>query len=226
MSVLTERGNRLLSGSPPAGLRAEYARLRFVQLDDVTDAARLDAVMGDLLPRVLPYSMRTERPHQISTGLLRDGCRLERVDVTSSAGGTPSAAAEEAVRAAFSDTGLTAFVDELLAGALPFVAELVGRRLRYDRTFLQVYREGDFIAPHGDTQTSRRIMLHLPVTLGCRTALRVLRDGWMEPYYDEPGSLRVQGPGIWHEVLPVLRLDRATDPLRVVVTVRLPYSDE
>ncbi len=129
-----------------------------------------------------------------------------------------------AIHRAFDRHGLHAWAEELVGAALPGIEAVTGHRLRYDRVFLLAYRERDFIAPHGDTQTSQRIMVQFPVAFACRTAFRVLEDGWLEPYYDDLGALRIMGPGIWHDVLPVLRLDHR-EPERIVVTIRLPYAD-
>ncbi len=224
MTALSETGRRLVAAPATEDLRQEYERLRFLQLEGVTDGDRLDKIITEVYPRVVDHTVRVVKPHEISTGLLREGRRFGRIDTEDFAGGSSPAAAKAAVRTAFDESGLTGYVEELVAEVRPFVEDVVGRRLRYDRAFLLTYNEADFIAPHGDTQTSQRIMLQLSVTYGCRTALRVLRDGWMEPYYDNPGALRIHGPGIWHEVLPVLRLEPDVDPLRVLLTARLPYA--
>lgn len=203
-----------------------YSRLRFVQIEDFVRGDLLAAIMGDLMPQVRRYTLRVVRPHEVSTGMLREGRRFGRIDPAAFEGGDLGPEGQAAVQAAFDASGMTSYVAGLLTQSLPLVQEITKRKLRYDRTFLLTYGEADFIAPHGDTQTSRRIMLQMPVSTGCRTAMRVMRDGWMEPYYDNLGAFRIHGPGIWHEVPPVLRLDDDTEPERVLVTVRLPYADD
>jgi hypothetical protein len=51
----------------------------------------------------------------------------------------------------------------------------------------------------------------------------VLKNGYLEPFYDEPGCLRILGPGVWHDVLPVLRLLPDRDPLRVMVSMKFDF---
>jgi hypothetical protein len=224
-TALTQHGRQLIA-APASEARATYGRLRFVQFEDFVRGDLLEGAIADLLPAVRPHAVRLIRPHEIGTGVLHEGRRFDRIDPGPFAGGETSASSRAAVQAAFDRSGLSAFVASLMTEAMPFFEDVVERRLRYDRAFLLAYREGDFIAPHGDTQTSRRIMIQMPVTFGCRSAMRVMRDGWMEPYYDNIGALRIHGPGIWHEVLPVLRLDDARVPERILVTARLPYASD
>lgn len=226
MTALTHSARVLLAQPDRAELQKTYAELRFLQFGDFVAGDTLAALVRDLLPAVLPHAARIVRPHEIDVGLLRGGRRFWRIDPGAFEGGANSAEGAAAIAAAFERSGLAGFVREVVEATQPFVEEVVGHRLRYDRTFLLAYDEADFIAPHGDTQTSRRIMLQMPVPFACQTAMRVLRDGWMEPYYDHLGAFRVHGPGIWHEVLPVLRADPQRDPVRVLVTARLPYADD
>jgi hypothetical protein len=207
-------------------LAKTYEKLRFVQIEDYVNGELLAGIVRELMPEVRRHTLRVVRPPEVSAGMLRNGRRFGRIDPAPFEGGDLGPEGQAAVQAAFDASGLSGFVTELLAGSLPVVEEITGRKLRYDRTFLLTYGEADFIAPHGDTQTSRRVMLQLPVSIGCRRAMQVMRDGWMEPYYDNLGALRIHGPGIWHEVLPVLRLDDAVEPERVLVTARLPYADD
>ena len=207
-------------------LKNTYEELRFVQIEDFVNGELLAGIVRELMPQVRPHAIRVVRPPEVSTGVLRNGRRFGRIDPAPFEGGDLGPERRAIVRAAFDASGLSEFVAEMLAGSLPMVEAITGRKLRYDRTFLLTYGEADFIAPHGDTQTSRRVMLQMAVSTGCRTAMQVMRDGWMEPYYDNPGALRIHGPGIWHEVLPVLRLDDDLLPERVLVTARLPYADD
>lgn len=221
--MLTRNGRALLAEEARQA-RDTYRSLRFVQLEDFVRGDLLTETVRGLLPVLREHAVRVVKPPEVTTGFLRDGRRFERLDPGEFTGGEIPPAGRAAVQAAFDRGGLTAFVHELLAEAMPFFEDVAERRLRYDRTFLLSYREGDFIAPHGDTQTSRRVMIQMPVTFGCRSAMRVMRDGWMESYYDNPGALRIHGPGIWHEVLPVLRMADGPPPERILVTARLPYA--
>jgi len=227
--VLTVTGRNLVSSDADDGRRVlakTYEKLRFVQFEDFVNGERLAGIVRELMPEVRRHTIRIVRPPEVSTGTLRNGRRFGRIDPAPFEGGELSPQGRAAVQAAFDASGLSGFVTDLLAASLPIVEDITGRKLRYDRTFLLTYGEADFIAPHGDTQTSRRVMLQMPVSTGCRSAMQVMRDGWMEPYYDNLGALRIHGPGIWHEVLPVLRLDNGDEPERVLITARLPYADD
>jgi hypothetical protein len=222
--ILTASAREILAG-PVDELCASFAALQVVQLDDFVRAEVLRRIVGRVLPMVRPYAVRIERPHRLTPGTMVDGRRFWRIDDGPFAENKHTEADREAIHKAFDLSGLTAFAAGLFAAAQPTFEALTGRSLRYDRVFLLDYGEGDFIAPHGDTQTSRRILVQMPVTFNCRTAFRALRDGWMEPFYDDPGSLRLMGPGIWHDALPVLRMPGQGPPERVIVTLRLPYRE-
>jgi hypothetical protein len=223
LSALTPTGHDVVRRCDPS-LPSSYATEQFLQLDRFVSATWLAAIVERLLPSVRPLATRIVEPPEISPGSLQGGRRFGRIDTGpfEANRSTPQEAA--AIGHAFRRSGLDTFVDTLLDEITPFVEFVTSRSLHYDRTFLLHYQEGDFVGPHGDTQTSRRIMLQLPVTFGCRTAYRVLRGDWMEVVYDEPGSLRIVGPGVWHEVVPVLAADPSVPAERVVVTIRLPYS--
>jgi hypothetical protein len=214
------------SATSSSDARQTYRQLRFVQIDDFVRGDLLEEIIRVLMPQVRQHAVRIVRPHQVATGMIREGRRFDRIDPGSFEGNDASRPDAAAIREAFDRCGLTGFAEALLDEALPFFESVVERKLAYDRTFLLTYHEADFIAPHGDTQTSRRIMIQMPVTFGCRSAMRVMRDGWMEPYYDDLGALRIHGPGVWHEVLPVLRLAGGQQPERTLVTLRLPYAGD
>jgi hypothetical protein len=223
--VITASGRDMLA-RPADELRARFAALKIVQFDDFVRADVLSRIVRHMLLMVRKYAVRIERPHLVTPGSMVDGRRFWRIDGGPFAESWHTDADRAAIREAFDASGLNAFAACLLAAAQPTFEAVVGRPLRYDRVFLLDYGEGDFIAPHGDTQTSGRILAQMPVTFNCRTAFRALRAGWMEPFYDDPGSLRLMGPGIWHDALPVPRLPGEGAPERVVVTVRLPYREE
>ena len=39
-------------------------------------------------------------------------------------------------------------------------------------------------------------------------------------HYDDPGAMSVLGPRVWHDVPPLMRVDAATAPVRVTLTLR------
>jgi len=225
--ILAEQGAALVSrleGARVGELREIYRQLRFVQVDDMVRPDRLAEVARRAAELARPYTTRCERPHDVAPGSLAGGYRFDRIDWGAHAGSRHGEEDRAALRAVFDASGLSRFAGELAQAALPFLEAVVDRELSYDRVFLLVYREGDFIDPHGDSQVGQRLMVQMPACFGCRTALRILKDGYLEPFYDEPGCLRILGPGIWHDVLPILRLEPDRPPERVLVSLRFSYA--
>lgn len=223
--VVTATGYEILAGSA-AKFSETYAATSFVQLDGVVPASSLRTVVERAVRATQQYACQVVHPPEIGRGSFRDGKRFSRVDYGDHEHIPLSVAEKAAVREAFVASGLSQFIERLVEQWLPFVEDVAQHRLRFDRCFLLCYREGDLIAPHGDSQTSRRVMLQMPVTDGCRTVFRVLQDGWLRPFYDDPGTLRILGPGVWHDVPPVVASSPGASARRIVVTARLPYMDE
>lgn len=250
--LLSSHGAGLLEAGPSPELMDAYKKDLFLQVDDFIDESGLRGVLNRLLPEVRQHALRVSRPHKVSVGSLQGGRRLSRIDAGCrsrwvNGAAVPAAACSRcepgpggeaipeghtpedvsiAVKQAFGRSGLLDFCDSLAEQAIPWIEKLTGVTLDYDRCFLLTYGEGDFIAPHGDTATSRRILLQMPVPFGCDSAMRVMHDGWMELRYDRPGCIRIMGPGMWHEVLPVQRRPGGPDPERVLLTLRLPFAEE
>jgi hypothetical protein len=227
-AILTEQGMELVSdpaGARAGSLRETYQQLRFVQVDSMVRPDLFADVVARTLVLARPYATRREQPHRIASGALAGGFRFDRIDWGPHEGSRHSRRDREALQAAFDAGGLGPFATGLAHLLLPFLEAVTGRKLGYDRVFLLVYGEGDFIDPHGDAQTSPRLKVQIPVCFGCRSALRVLKDGFLEPFYDEPGCLRLVGAGIWHDVMPILRLEPERPPERVLVSMRFPYLD-
>lgn len=225
-SVLTDNGRRIASGmSSPrlAELRQSFETIRLVQLDDFVDAEIVATVLARTVEKVRMYALRDETPHKVEPGRLYGGARFSIVDWGSGEGSDHDQATREAIREGFSLGGLDDLCAAISHDVKPLVERITGEHLTYDRPLLFIYGEGDFIDPHGDSTTKRRVMVQLPVCFNCRNALRVLKNGYLEPFYDEPGCLRILGPGVWHDVLPVLRLMPDRDPLRVMVSMKFDF---
>lgn len=230
-AILTEFAEQLVAIEPGAKVevikntcRDTYQQLKFVQIDDFIQEGVLTRMIERVLPEARKYGIRKEIPHKISPGLLHDGNRYERIDWSPPpVEGELSEEQKQKLRAIFQAGGLDPFAKQLAALIQPFLEFIVGRKLRYDKVFLFVYREGDFRDPHGASSTSPRVLAQMPVSFASRGAIRVLKNGFLEPFVDEPGCLRLLGAGMWHDVPPVLRLYRDQAPLRVVVSLRFPF---
>lgn len=200
--------------------REQYQARRFAQMDRAIDGSQIRGALSRLLPIVRRYAEQSLRPPEGSGHAFNGGYRYERIDP-----GVPqsSFAREEDtfVRQAFEDSGLNRLVGELWDSTSESLNEIVGTRLALDRCFLLRYRERDYIAPHGDSQKNGRVLVQLPVPFNTVGVFRAMTGEWFEDFYDRSGSLRILGPGIIHEVPPVLRTNPEADPERIIVTIRL-----
>src|SRR5438309_1397134 len=109
-------------------LAGVYQRLRFVQIEDFVAGDLLETIMRDLMPEGRKHTVRILRPHEVSTGSLREGRRFGRIDPAPFAGGELEPEGQAAVRAAFDSSGLSGFVSGLLAETLPLVEEITGHK--------------------------------------------------------------------------------------------------
>jgi hypothetical protein len=98
----------------------------------------------------------------------------------------------------------------------PIVAAVLGDSVTYDRVYFLLYDHDDYIAPHNDAQTGPRVNVQFPLTVGGLAGLRVLDWTW-HTYPDTAGLLRILGPEVWHEVLPLLG---SPDAYRLNISLR------
>lgn len=207
---------RTVAGPELARARADYDTYGCAQLDDVVDVVDLRTALHDLYAGLVSLGERRMAGHEVGPGTLTGGFRFTRIDPATS---QPEAASR--ISEAFTRSGLAEWAAALAGMATPWLAELTGYRLTYDRPFLLAYREGDYIGPHGDQYDGHRVNVQLPLAYGCVCGMRVLRDGFLETHYDRDGCLRVLGPRMWHEVPALLRQHPDVAPLRLVLSLRL-----
>ena len=62
--------------------------------------------------------------------------------------------------------------------------------------------------------------MQFPITCGSVGGVRVLSDGFLRMHYDAAGSMNILGPGVWHDVPPLLRGESGVDPYRVNIGFR------
>ena len=220
---LSERALRLLEHpTDDIELRAEYERMGVVQVDGFADPGRVVDFEKQLYPRLSPLCTPSIFRHKIvdqknGTGYLTLGQRFSRVDPGSHDPGSKERALYEKE---FLETGLTAFGEEIGELVVPFVEHIVGAKVTYQRIYCFIYEEGDYIGPHNDSQIGWRVNVQFPIPYCAVTGFRVSKDGEWKLYYDMPGSLRILGPDVWHEVLPVLRLTEEAKPHRMLLSLR------
>ncbi|MFG3505336.1 StsF protein [Streptomyces sp. NPDC047821] len=199
-------------------LRAHYSAHRCAQIPRVTDVTELKAAALSAYRELGDDVELDAQEHTSADGALGYGFRLRRIDAK-----TDSPARAARVTTVLRDHGLLDWAEHAAHHLLPVVDTITGRRLHFERVFLLVYREGDYIGPHGaeeDTDLDR-FNLQFPLCYGTVGSMRVLREGFLEPMYDRDGDARLLGPRMWHEVPPLLRLPDGPDPLRLVVSLRL-----
>lgn len=218
---LSEQALRLLEyPKDDVKLRAEYERMGVVQVDDFADPGKVVDLGKRLYSRLSPLCKPTILRHEIvelnGTSHLTSGYRFSRIDPGFLA---PTSKERALYEKELSEAGLTAFGDEIGELITPLVEHVVGAEVTYQRAYCFIYEEGDYIGPHNDAQTGWRINAQFPIPHRAATGFRASKDGEWRLYYDVPGCLRILGPDVWHEVLPVLRVTE-TKPHRVLLSLR------
>lgn len=213
-----QAGIASISDADIGDARQEYSSWDVCQLANIVDASDVSSLVASITSNLSGLSVRTEHPAVARAGREPDwGVRMGRVDP-----GYPKTPLELRSRTAtmFRDTGLSAFNDAIGMALKPVVERVTARRLKYDRAFFLLYREGDFLSPHTDARTGSRVHAQFPATFNCSGALRVFGPEHERLLRDDAGALRILGAEAWHEVLPVLAIDRALPCLRVIWTFR------
>lgn len=219
---LSEQALRLLERPEDSvELRAEYESMGIIQVDGFADSEKIVELGERLYSRLSPLCRPATLPHQVinlnGTRHLTSGYQFSRIDP----GFLPPASKERALyEKEFSEAGLTGFGDKIGERITPLVKYIVRAEVSYQRTYCFIYEEGDYIGPHNDSQTGWRINAQFPISLSAATGFRALKDGEFRLYYDAPGCLRILGPDVWHEVLPVLRATEEVAPHRVLLSLR------
>jgi hypothetical protein len=217
---ILEEADALLA--PSIAVCNEFASLGFAKIDGVLPADPLSSLMQQLLPFFLPMAeLVTMRQVPEPDHRLSDGARFWRVD--------PHTRRDPEIRARMTEVldrlGFIRF-GELLAGELmPMIRTVVGP-VNYRRVYFYIYKEGDYISVHDDHHVGARVDVQFPVTFGSSGAIRILKNGFMETYYDRAGSMNLLGPAVWHDVPPLLRAPAGEPPLRLNLGFRFSPGEE
>ncbi len=191
--------NPVLSEAVEAA-RQRWIRYRFTEVADAIDVAWLQRQAESLWPALRPVSEPVVVEPRIADGAFVAGMRYRRVDP-----GRPKmpAPVKTVMDDVYERLKLHEWGAELSARVEPIVSAIIEAPVRYDRVYFLLYEADDYINPHNDAQTGQRVNVQFPVTIGGTSGLRVLDWAW-HTYRDTPGLLRILGPEVWHEVLPIV----------------------
>lgn len=180
--------------------RQRWIKYRFTEIADVVDVGWLQREAAVLWSALRPVAEPVIVAPRVGDGVLTQGMRYCRVDP-----GRPTV--PERVSAPMNEVyerlQLHEWGAELSARIEPIVSAIFDTPVRYDRVYFLLYEPGDYIGPHNDAQTGQRVNVQFPVVVGGTAGLRVLDWAW-HTYPDTPGLLRILGPEVWHEVLPLV----------------------
>jgi hypothetical protein len=189
-------------------IRERFANDGFVKVTDVLAAQPLVELVTDLLPILNtiaePVTLRQE---PTPDGRLSDGARFWRVDPHCAPHG-------DKLTRLLATLGLVEFGSLLSSSLTPLIREIAGP-VSYQRTYVYLYKEGDYVSVHDDHHVGMRVDVQFPITLGSVGGVRVLSNGFLQMHYDTAGSMNVLGPGVWHDVPPLLRGESGGNPHRV-----------
>ncbi len=222
--LLTDHGRDLVEnpqGATADLFRDEYRRMGVVQIDDVLDRDRLIELTDRFRRELNPFLAIMTKQHRIlgegSAQALGTGFRFGRADPAL----VRQKARREAMVEKFEELGLETFGDQLSEALTPFVHHVIEQTWPSRRVYCFIYREGDYISAHNDSQTGDRVNVQFPVPLATSTCFRAMdEDGRFRLYYDHPGCMRILGPRVWHEVPPILRWSPDQEPWRVLLSLR------
>lgn len=195
---------RRFTANPPLDAieraREHWNTYRFAEVPDAVDPDWLRAQAAVLWPALRPIAETSVSAPRVANGAVADGWRLKRVDP-----GRPDVpdAIKGPMNELYARMKLQEWGADLSRQVEPIVSAILGNVVRYDRVYFLLYENDDYIGPHNDVQTGPRVNVQFPITVGGVAGLRVLDYDW-HTYRDTPGLLRILGPLVWHEVLPLL----------------------
>src|SRR6266702_3836005 len=149
-----------------------YTTYGLVTLPGMTDVTELRPTLREIYDKVGHLAHLAADPHRVdASGALLGGRRLHRLDPDLHELGAH-------ITDEFETSGLSAWADQFAATAIPTLNEITGYRLTYDRPFMLVYREGDYIAAHGEKYDGHRVNVQIAIPYDTVSCMRVLKDGF------------------------------------------------
>jgi hypothetical protein len=213
--VLTDSARTLSQDvSGCASLAARFRSTGYVQVSHAVDQQALVGLCAALWPILAPLAFPVFVPHEPDRGNLSSGGRLRRVDPRSLDPDGQGATLTEVLRG----IGLTEF-GRLFAELFDPLLTAITGGLDYERVFVNLYEEGDYLTAHDDAHMGERFDVNLSATMDGVCGLRVLSGGSLVTHYDD-GSISILGPRVWHEVPPLLRVPGWPPPRRMTITLR------
>lgn len=213
-----------LTAPSPTSIAAARASLRALGCGELSllDAHLLTSWGAAHVASLAAAAEEVSIPHAATTeGGLGGGARYLRLD-PGHPGSQPGEV--ETMSSALLTAGVPAIGARLSELLRTFLGALLAMNVRYDRAYMLMMREDDYLSPHDDMQTGNRVNVQFPIPLRCLSSLRVLdSDRFLTAFYDQPGVLRVLGPRVWHEV-PALH-PLSSDPVRMNLTLRFQFGD-
>jgi hypothetical protein len=193
--------------------RQAWVSNNFAEVEGVVSPDWLRWVAVTLYPHLLQVAERHEVKSEFKDGRPGGGQRLSRVDPGRP--GVPDAVLAQ-MREVYDHFSLPRFGEQLAEDLKPLVDEVLGGSVQYERVYFLLYGPDDYISPHDDKQTGQRVNVQLPICIDGLAGLRVHHGDWIT-HIDRAGLLRFLGPGVWHEVLPLIGQPNA---MRMNITLR------
>ena len=186
----------------------------FAEVDGVVQPEWLHWFSATVYPSLLRVAETQNIPAVMDdSGRPGGGQRLKRVDPERP--GIPEADVSRMLKV-YEQYNLHDLGERLSDGISPIVEKVLGAPVKYSRIYFLLYGLDDYISPHDDQQTGPRLNVQLPICTNGIAGLRVYDGDWVT-YPDRAGTLRFLGPGVWHEVLPLIG---APDASRLNITLR------
>lgn len=191
-------------------IRSQYESLGFAVVEQVLPPAAWEGLVLRVLPILSVVSDEVDMRHEeLSPVRLSDAARFRRVDPHC----LHNPDTRELMTSLLRRLGLLEFGSVLASKLAPLIQRIAGR-WTWRRTYFYLYEEGDYISVHNDHQVGDRVDVQFPISFGTPGGIRVLSQGYLQIFYDAPGSMNILGSRVWHDVPPIVRVHSDVTPRR------------